>query len=357
MLRLALFGLGAAAERIHLPACAAVPGIELVAASDPDPARRQHVGRRWGLRALHADPVALLDAERPDVVIVATPPASHRDLCLLALDHGAHVLCEKPFARSVSEADEVIAAADQRGRLVLVNNQYRFMRIYRVPQARVAGGEYGAPFLLQCWQQMFHPPSHERNWRAGLVESTLYEFGTHALDLMCFFFGTLPLSITAHIPHPLREIEADVVVHAALRFPGERLAVMTLNRLSHALERYFEMRLDCERASLRISLGGLARASLDWSRARRRPIVRLSLVRGGEARVEAGGRSRVLVREATDAFPAATAATLRSLVEAVGRGAVANDQARHARELLRIVFAAYDSARRGETVWLAHSPA
>lgn len=352
-MRVALLGLGAAAERIHLPACAAVSGLELVAAADPDPGCRERARRRFGLRALYADASALLDAEQPEVVVVATPPDSHRELCLLALARGAHVLCEKPFARSVAEADEVIAAADRAGRLVVVNNQYRFMDIYRLPQARVASGEYGLPFLFQCWQQMLHPPARERNWRARLVESTLFEFGTHALDLMCFFFGALPESITAHIPRPRPDVDADVVVHAALGFPGERLAVMTVNRLSHALERYFELRLDCERASLRISLGGVARASLDWSRALGRPIARWSLVRGGEARVEAGGRSRVLVRARRDAFASATAANLQGLLAAVGRGGVAgNDQARHARELLRIVAAGYESARRGQTVRL-----
>lgn len=350
--RVAIFGLGAAAERIHLPACVSLPCVEVTSACEPDAMRREQIGHRFGVPSLYPDAPSLLTEERPDVVIIGTPPDSHRDLCLLALDHGAHVLCEKPFVASVAEADEVIAAADEKGLLVRVNNQYRYMAMYRVPQARLAAGEFGRLYSVQSWQQMFHPPTMERNWRAGLVQSVLYEFGTHALDLVCFFFGALPLSVNAHVSHP-REIKADVVAQVTLRFPDGGLATLAFNRISHAPMRYLEMRLDCEEASVRISYGGVARFGLEWSRELRRPAARVSLVRGGEARVESGGRSRVIAREPKDAVASATALNLQNLLEALSRGDRSNDRARFSRDLLRIVFAAYESASSGETVWLA----
>jgi hypothetical protein len=112
------------------------------------------------------------------------------------------------------------------------------------------------------------------------------------------------------------------------------------------------MRVDCELASLRLSFGGIARASLDWSRLLGRPMVRLSLVRGGEARVEDAGRSRVLVREWREGRPRATGRVLEDLMSSVASGTASADGARRARHLLRVVFAAYESARSGETVWL-----
>jgi len=350
--RVAIFGLGAAAERIHLPACASLPGVEVTSACDPDATRREQVGRRFGVPRLYPDAPSLLADERPDVVIIGTPPDSHRDLCLLALDHGAHVLCEKPFVGTVPEADEVITAADHKGLLVRVNNQYRFMAMYRVTQALLAAGKFGPLHAVQCWQQMFHPPSMERNWRAGLVQSVLYEFGTHALDLVCFFFGALPLSVSAHITHPRPDTKADVLAHVALRFPDGGLATLAFNRISHAPTRYLEMRLDCAEASVRISYGGVARFGLEWARDLGRPVARWSLVKGGEARVESGGRSTVLARERKYAVAPATAANLQELLQAVSRGERSNERARFARDLLRIVFAAYESASTGETVWL-----
>lgn len=355
--RIGLLGLGIAAEEIHLPACALLPEAEVVGACDPDEGRRAHVGERFGIRTLYADARTLVEQERPDIVIIATPPDSHGDLCLLALESGCHVLCEKPFVRSVAEADDVISVAERRGRTVFVNNEYRFMKIYRTVREHLARGTFGPPFLIQAWQQMLHPPSGAGTWRAQLVQSTLFEFGTHVLDLFCFFFAALPLSITAHTPRPVPDVDADAIVQATLRFPAERVATLTFNRISHALPRYLEMRVDCERASIRISFGGLARASLEWSRVRRRPIARLSLVEGGEARVEAEGRSRLLVAERREARPAATALNLRALIEQVRNGGPSSERARYARELIRIVSAGYDSARTGETVWLNRSTA
>ena len=352
MLRIGLIGLGGVAERIHLPAIRDVASVTVAAACDPNDGRRQEMGRRFGIGPLYADARAMLEAERPDLVVIGSPPDSHRDLCLLALAHGAHVFCEKPFVESVAEADEVLEAAARHDRVVAVNNQYRFMPIYRRTRERLAQGEFGTLFLIQCWEQMFHPPSKETNWRAGLVQSTLFEFGTHALDLICYFFDALPTAVTAHMPRPRPDIAADVVVVLTLRFHGERAATMVLNRISHAPQRYFEMRLDCTEASLRLSLGGVARLAVDWSPARGRPVVRGSFVRGGEARIEKNGGSTTLVREFRPAFASATAQNLKQFVERIERGTRSNEEAVHARDLLRVVFSAYEAAETGRTVWL-----
>jgi predicted dehydrogenase len=351
-MRVAVIGLGGVAERIHLPALAKVPGIEIVGACDPDAARREAMGRTFGVANLHPDAASLLQAARADIVVIGSPPAAHHEQCLLALKHGAHVFCEKPFVERPDQADEIVAAADAAGRLVAVNNQYRFMPIYRRTQERIASGEFGAPFLVSGWQQMFHPPSFEKNWRADLVKSTLFEFGTHALDLICFYFDALPESIAVQITHPRAEIAADVVVLCQLKFPGERAASLVLNRVSHAPERYFEMRIDCREASLRVSLGGVARFGWNWSKPLGRPITRFSFVKGGESRIERGGRSEVLVADKEMAFAKATTAKFADFLARVQSGTRDNAEARHARALIRLVEAGYESAASGRTIAL-----
>jgi hypothetical protein len=143
-----------------------------------------------------------------------------------------------------------------------------------------------------------------------------------------------------------------VLVAVLLDFPGDRVATMNLHRVSHAPERYLEMRLDTQEASLRLSLGGVARGSLDWAKQLRRPVLRVSLARGGEVRVERGGRSRVLVRSLKPEFASATVRHLRAIVERIRAGDVAPTAAVLAREILKTVFAAYRSAERGATVRL-----
>jgi predicted dehydrogenase len=226
------------------------------------------------------------------------------------------------------------------------------MSLYRETEKRLRAGEFGPAYQIQVWQQMYHPPSFEKNWRASLVRSTLYEFGTHALDLVCFLFGALPTAVTARMPRVPHGIDSDVLVVALIDFPGDRLATLNFHRVSQAPERYLEMRLDARDASIRLSLGGVARLSLDWVRSLGRPAFRGSYARGGEVRVERKGRSRVLVRSPDPEFASATAAHLAAFLQKIRSGDVEPSAAIHAREVLRAVFAAYRSAEEGGTMRL-----
>jgi predicted dehydrogenase len=353
MVRVGIIGLGGVAERIHLPACRQVGGIELVGAAEPVREAREALASKYQLRRVFESAEEMLAAENPDAVLIGTPPDSHHALCRLALERGAHVFCEKPFMTSLEQADDVLALARRQRLLLAVNNQYRFMPVYRRTRERLAAGDFGRLYAVQCWQQMFHPPANEKvAWRRSLRQSTLFEFGTHALDLICFLFDDLPESLTAYTPRVRPEYDSDVLVQMSLRFPGERLATLLLNRVSHAPERYLEMRLDCEKASLRLSLGGVARASVEWSARLGRPTGRWSFVRGGEARAESGGRSQAYVKEAQPAFMPATAAHLEHFLAEIHRDPLDYRPVEHAREVLRLALAGYESAASGEVIRL-----
>lgn len=351
-MRTALLGLGLVVEEIHLRACDAVPELELVAGCDPRPERRNWAEQQ-GVRTTYADASTLLERENPELVLIATPPDSHRDLCLLVLRHGAHVLCEKPFIIRMEEADEVVTAAAQAGRIVTVNHEYRYLDTYMKTKEALDRGDFGRPYLIQAWQQMFHPPYKEKNWRSRLIQSTLNEFGSHPLDLFSYFFDALPQTITAHIPKVRQDTEADVLVQATLRYPNECMATLLMNRVSRAPRRYLEMRIDCEEASLRLSFGGVARATIEWSREALRPIFRTSFVKGGEARIEQGGRSRTLAFDRQEGRPMATARVLTDMIADIRAGRISLDAVNHARALARTIFSGYESARRGETVNIA----
>jgi predicted dehydrogenase len=351
MARVAIIGLGGVAERIHLPACRNVPGVELVGAAEPVRETREAMAAKFQLSHVYESPEKLFAEQKPEVVLIGTPPDSHHSLCRFSLEQGAHVFCEKPFMPALEQADDIIALARQQRRLVAVNNQYRYMTIYARTRQRLAAGDFGRLYAIQCWQQMFHPPANEKvAWRRELKQSTLFEFGTHALDLICCFFDDLPDSLTAHMPRARPEYDSDVLVQMSLRFPGERLATLFLNRVSHAPERYLEMRLDCENASLRLSLGGVARASLEWSGRLGRPTGRFSFERGGEARAERGGRSEAYVRVKQQAFMPATAAHLESFLAEVRKDPLDYRPVEHAREVLRLALAGYEAAASGEVV-------
>jgi scyllo-inositol 2-dehydrogenase (NADP+) len=254
----------------------------------------------------------------------------------------------------VEEADRLIALAEARGLRLAVNHQYRFMDLYRVAAERVRSGEHAPLYLVEAWQHV-HQSAAARGWRGRLARSTLFEFGGHVLDLILWFFGASPEAVSCQMPRAPAGATAEALVHLALSFPGERLATVTLHRASHAPPRYLEMRLSCPGAALRLSLGGVARADLEWSRTLGRPAAAFSLGAGGLGREERRGRSRVLVREGRDPYRRATARLLAALVADIEDGAAGPVAAREARDVLRVLEAAYESARTGLTVSLARA--
>jgi predicted dehydrogenase len=354
--KIALLGLGGVAEQLHLPAILVLPNSTLVAVADPDPARRRWARDRGVAlpRFIYADAGQLLRETRPDIVIVGTPPETHAELCIQALEAGSHVFCEKPLAPTLEACDQIIATADRVGRFVAVDNQYRHLSFYRAARAAIDRGEFGRPYLLQLWQHMPSPGEGFPAWKARLNRLILYEFGTHATDLIAYLLGgplgpsggeAYPMAVTTRILGPLDQ--PDLVSLSRLDFPRGVTATMALNWRSKAPQRYLEVRLDCERASLRMSLGGVARLRLGWSAERRRPTLEWSLVRGGELRLERAGRSRVLAAERPAGWVTATAQALSRFITAIRAGAEPEGSARHARELLRTALACYDSAERG----------
>ena len=113
-LRVAVAGLGNAAMNLHLPALAGLAHANVVGGCDPSEAQRAKAAEKSRI-ATFPSLGELLTATTPDVVIVCAPPRAHRAICVEALGAGAHVLCEKPLATSVAEADEILAAAANAG--------------------------------------------------------------------------------------------------------------------------------------------------------------------------------------------------------------------------------------------------
>jgi predicted dehydrogenase len=260
---------------------------------------------------------------------------------------------------TLAAVDEVLALARQRGLRVMVNNQYYQMPIFRRVQQAIDGWETGRLFHIHAWQQMFVPPEAESGWKAALQpRRALFEFGTHAIDLICRYFGGYPQAVTAQIARPRPDSANDTCITARLDFPHHRLATLTLNRLSRAPIRYFEMRLDGEQLSLRTSLGGLARFDAGWNSERGRPRLRFSLTQGGEVRAERDGRSHLLARQPAGAFGTATAAHLAAFVAAVQGNREPEPPAAHARAVLAATLACYESAESdGRLISLAETVA
>ncbi|MFM5985590.1 MAG: Gfo/Idh/MocA family protein, partial [Sphaerospermopsis kisseleviana] len=127
-LRIALIGCGAITELYYAPAlqeAARITTLHVVALFDPDQLRLERFQSALpGANPIHAFEALL--ATHPDLAIVASPPRFHAGQTMALLAAGVNVLCEKPLACSLAEADQMLAAARSANRLLAVGLFRRF---------------------------------------------------------------------------------------------------------------------------------------------------------------------------------------------------------------------------------------
>lgn len=141
-LRVAIVGLGSVSIE-HLAKLRRLATVEVVAICDLSKTLVEAVGERWGVEGRYVDFDAMLGEVDPQVVHVTTPPASHRQLVLAALDAGAHVFVEKPIAPLLSDYLQMRNTATRRGLLLVENYNYRFTDVVLKALALVREGRIG----------------------------------------------------------------------------------------------------------------------------------------------------------------------------------------------------------------------
>lgn len=340
-LNIAVIGLGAAARNIHLPAIRRTGVLNVVGGVDPvaDPAAFPF--------PVYRSTSELWSAVRPDIVAIVTPPDSHYALTLEALARGAHVFCEKPFVLTLDEGRQVIARAAEAGRHVVVNNEFRFMNVHEAARQAIGSPEFGDLLFVAVNQTFFVTEATEHGWRGEGTRRTCFEFGTHALDLCRFFFGEEPWAISARMPKPGRPGGPDYLNLIQLEFSGDRVAHITLDRLSRGPHRYLDVRLDGTAACIETQIGGRAQVTFGIRGGSRRPFAQADFSPSASAHLLTGDRRRRLARDPGDLFPHSTAKLLGRMVEALRTGETPPCSAADNIHTLALMLAAYESSEAG----------
>jgi len=133
--------------RIPVPALRGA-GFEVVGLVGADAERTARRAERNGIAQSFTDISEAIDQTGAQAVVVATPPATHAALALAAIEHGCHVLCEKPFAANLSEARAMLAAADQAGVVNMVGHEFRFSPTRALFARSMKEGLIGEPRLM-----------------------------------------------------------------------------------------------------------------------------------------------------------------------------------------------------------------
>jgi predicted dehydrogenase len=348
---LGIVGLGAAARAIHLPAYRKLPQLQVVAGADPMANHREFQF------PVFPDVEKLLEATRPDILAVVTPPERHFEHTRLGLEAGCHVFCEKPFMNSLDEADAIISLSRQTGRAVVVNNQYRFMNTHRAVKERIGQPEFGKLLFLEARQTFHASPTTEQGWRGQDVRRTCKEFGTHVFDLCRYFFAEDPVAVCARMPKGDRPDGPDYLNLLRLEFSGDRVAQITLDRICRGPHDYLTIRLDGSAGYLESHLGGGVVLSAGIRGGKRLPFVKLDASLGGRALQFRGERSRKIASDPIDVFAQATSQLLRAVLGALERGETPPCAADDNRKTLEVMLKAYESSELRRPVPLDGAPA
>src|SRR5262249_15984404 len=123
-----------------------IENVEVVAVADPDEKGRAAAAARIKAKAAYADYREMLDKERPEIVSVADRWLDqHHDMVLACVRHGAHVFLEKPMARTLREADEIVSACEQHHVKLAIAHQTRHSPRVKVIRDLISSGRLGGP--------------------------------------------------------------------------------------------------------------------------------------------------------------------------------------------------------------------
>jgi predicted dehydrogenase len=215
-LRVGLIGFGYAGKTFHAPLIQATPGLALAAVASSDAGKvRSALGDGPAVFARPHDLIAEADL---DLVVIASPNATHFELAQLALSKGKHVVVDKPFTATAGEALQLAALAHEKGLLLSVFHNRRWDSTTLTVQRLLAAGTLGEIRYASLHYDRFRPQAVER-WKENAEQGggLWMDLAPHLLDEAVQYFGP-PLAIQADLVRTRPGAQADDSFHARLRY-------------------------------------------------------------------------------------------------------------------------------------------
>lgn len=233
-IRTAVVGYGLAGSVFHVPLLAANSDYSLDVVATSDAGRSAAASARLPGAAVVPDAHAVLGrAANLDLVVLATPPATHYPLARAALEAGLDVVVDKPFAVTSGQGQELIELARQRGRVLTVFHNRRwdgdFLTLRKLLAAQALGHVTRFESRFERWQ-----PSIAKAWKARATAAdgggALFDLGSHLIDQALQLFGPATV-LHAELKARRSDERADDDVFLVLRHDSGVTSHLTMNML------------------------------------------------------------------------------------------------------------------------------
>jgi len=190
-IRFGIVGAGAIAH-VSAKSIRSHDGAEIAAAHDPNRSRLEALCDEFAIGRAHDSVDDLMADDALDAIYVAVPNKFHAPLAIQALRSGKHVILDKPFAMDLGEAREVVAAAEESGKVFTLGMNQRFAEGSQKIRTLVERGTFGEIYHAKCYWYRRKGIPRLGTWfgsKAMAGGGCLLDIGVHMLDLCLYTIG------------------------------------------------------------------------------------------------------------------------------------------------------------------------
>jgi D-apiose dehydrogenase len=336
-LRFAIIGTGFWA-RYQLAAWRELGGVECVALCDREREKAARLAAEFAVPAVYDDAAEMFAGERLDFVDVITDVATHAQFVSLAAAHRLPVICQKPMAATLDEAEQLVQTCREAGVPFFVHENWRWQTPLRRVKAELGSGVIGRPFRARLNFSSSFPVFDNQPFLKELDEFILTDIGSHVLDAARFLFGEAD-----SLYCQTRRVRADI--------RGEDVAtvMMRMGGATVTCEMSYASRLEREQFPETLVLVEGERGSIElgpdhW--------IRVTTMSGTCARRWPPPRY-AWADPAYDLVQASLVPCNASLLAALRTGTQPETSGEDNLKTVRLVFAAYESARTNRVINLS----
>ncbi|HJU69147.1 MAG TPA: Gfo/Idh/MocA family oxidoreductase [Gemmatimonadaceae bacterium] len=336
---LVLVGCGRISDR-HFDAIAAMPELTLAGVCDDVPERARAAGERLGVPAF-TNYSAMLKETEAHAAVICTPSGLHPRHGIMAAERGLHVICEKPMATRLEEADALVRACDAADVHLFVVKQNRLNPGVQLLKKAMQQGRFGRTYMASVrvfWnrpQQYYDMATWRGTWEFD--GGAFMNQASHYVDLLQWLMGPVE-SVTAKTATLARRIQTEDTGAALLRFRDGALGVLEVTMLTFPHNLEGSITILGERGTVRI--GGTALNRVEhWQ----------------FAEYDDADREAEALRTAADplsVYGSGHRAYYENVVKVLRGEAAAGTDGREGRKSLELILGIYESARTGRDVAL-----
>ena len=222
--RIGVLGTGIIIRDYHLPVLKRHAQAEVVAAANLHAASLERLAEEWGIDRTYTDFGAMASDPEIDAVVIGLPNYLHAPVTVQMLEAGKHVLCEKPMAMSVEQAETMVDASRRTGRKLMIAHMWRFDREIAWLRDLVAGGSLGRIVKAKSHAVWLYdgPPAGSWFVTPGYAGGgALADMGIHSIDTLRYVLGNVqPRRVFATVGTFFEGIQVDDSATVLVEFEG-----------------------------------------------------------------------------------------------------------------------------------------